>query len=66
MNEAIITQDISKIPQLLLASAAVYYEWDASKHSWEKMLDADPEPPSDIPDGKYDGQIVEIRQEIKQ
>ena len=48
-------------PQSLSASInIVYYEWSRSENKWLKLVDTDPEPPSELQDGKFDGQIIEV------
>jgi hypothetical protein len=43
-----------------LVAQAYYYEWNDRDKIWTKLIAADPEPPV-MPDGKFDGQIVEVR-----
>lgn len=37
-----------------------YYEWNTSSAKWEKMNPGDPDPPTDLTPGLFDGQIIEI------
>jgi hypothetical protein len=39
---------------------AWYYEWNEQDQKWGKLNEHDPEPPTTLPPGKFDGQIVEI------
>jgi hypothetical protein len=67
MNYAVITiQGLTSATSKAVVSTATfiapahYYEWNARDKIWTKLIQTDPEPPI-MPDGKFDGQIVEIR-----
>lgn len=66
-DEKIVAFEISKhhhhlehesvLPQ---SSSVVYYEWDKQESKWLKLRETDPEPDQSIPNGSFDGQIIEI------
>lgn len=39
----------------------VQYEWIENEHKWVTFFDHDPDPPDDLPPGKYDGQIIDVK-----
>jgi hypothetical protein len=41
-----------------LLNSSYYYEWDGTH--WQKLKDSDPEPPADLPPGRFDGQVTEV------
>ncbi len=41
----------------------VQYEWVESENRWVKFFDNDPEPPVDLPPGKFDGQIIDVEKD---
>lgn len=49
--------DVKQMSFKLLTNS-YYYEWDGSE--WKKLNDNDPDPPGDLPPGKFDGQVTEV------
>jgi len=41
-------------------SSRVFYEWNAKLKKYTKFKDEDPDPPNDLPPGKFDGNIIEV------
>ncbi len=50
-------EEISK----LTAERAWYYEWNGRDNKWAKLNENDPNPPTTLKPGKFDGQIVEVQ-----
>ena len=51
-----------KRPALLsLDSNAYQYEWVEDEQRWVKFFDEDPDPPDNLPPGKFDGQIIDVQ-----
>ena len=44
----------------VIDSRFVQYEWVEEEKKWIKFFASDPEPPEDLPPGKFDGQIVDV------
>lgn len=42
---------------------AYFYEWNAKENIWTKLVADNPDPPLNLPPGKFDGQIQEVRKE---
>lgn len=65
-DDDIVAFDVNKHPHhpephirpLSLRSA--YYEWSRPQNRWLKIRESDPEPDQNMPDGSFDGQIIEI------
>jgi hypothetical protein len=38
----------------------VQYEWVEQEQQWIKFFEDDPDPPDDLPPGKFDGQIIDV------
>jgi hypothetical protein len=53
-----IYKGLKLTPQLV--PRANYYEWNSIEEQWTKLNDKDPDPPTYLPAGKFDGQIIEI------
>jgi hypothetical protein len=45
---------------LNLAHNLTQYEWIETEQKWVKFFENDPEPPTDLPPGKFDGQIIDV------
>lgn len=39
---------------------SIQYVWDERVFSWQKLYDDDPDPPSNLEQGDFDGQIIDI------
>lgn len=59
-----MTTATGKVTSLLLKLDfdLIQYEWVESENKWVKFFDSDPEPPSDLPAGQFDGQIIDVEQ----
>lgn len=38
----------------------LYYEWNERDQQWAKLSERDPDPPTDLARGRFDGQIIEV------
>lgn len=47
-----------------VVSTSYYYEWNDQDKTWAKFNAHDPEPPTDLKPGKFDGQIAEVSRTI--
>jgi hypothetical protein len=50
-------------PQRLFVNKSFYYEWNAIANVWAKLTEDEPEPPTNLPIGKFDGQIIELTED---
>jgi hypothetical protein len=43
-----------------LSVSVVYYEWSKTENKWLKLRENDPDPDQSLPNGDFDGQVIEI------
>jgi len=55
-----VTKASDPDPIALVVDEFTQYEWVARENRWSTIFDGDPEPPSNLPRGKFDGQIIDV------
>jgi hypothetical protein len=46
-----------------LHAIPMYYEWNDKDQTWMKLVETDPDPDPNLPAGRFDGQVIEIKKE---
>jgi len=51
------------VPSQALVDEFTQYEWIEADKKWSTIFDGDPDPPSNLSPGKFDGQIIDVKNE---